>query len=112
MAHLKNLPVHELKVDRSFVSQMTSNTSDAVIVRSTADLGRNLGLRVVAEGVEDPRTVRELDALGCDAVQGYPRQPACCRRRADRLAPAAAGGHANAAAPQLMAVGITSAPQA
>jgi predicted signal transduction protein with EAL and GGDEF domain len=53
---VKNLPVHELKVDRSFVSQMTSNTSDAVIVRSTVDLGRNLGLRVVAEGVEDPRT--------------------------------------------------------
>jgi EAL domain-containing protein (putative c-di-GMP-specific phosphodiesterase class I) len=71
MAHLKTLPVHELKVDRSFVSQMTSNASDAVIVRSTVDLGRNLGLRVVAEGVEDPATVRELEALGCDAIQGY-----------------------------------------
>jgi diguanylate cyclase (GGDEF)-like protein len=71
MAHLKILPVHELKVDRSFVSQMTSNTSDAVIVRSTVDLGRNLGLRVVAEGVEDQRTLRELDALGCHAIQGY-----------------------------------------
>jgi EAL domain-containing protein (putative c-di-GMP-specific phosphodiesterase class I) len=71
MAYLKSLPVHELKVDRSFVSQMTSNTSDAVIVRSTVDLGRNLGLRVVAEGVEDPGTLQELDALGCDAVQGY-----------------------------------------
>jgi diguanylate cyclase len=71
MAYLKSLPVHELKVDRSFVSKMTSNTSDAVIVRSTVDLGRNLGLRVVAEGVEDSRTLQELDALGCDAVQGY-----------------------------------------
>jgi diguanylate cyclase (GGDEF)-like protein len=71
MAHLRILPVHELKVDRSFVSQMTSNTSDAVIVRSTVDLGRNLGLRVVAEGVEDPATLEQLDALGCDAVQGY-----------------------------------------
>jgi diguanylate cyclase len=71
MAHLKSLPVHELKVDRSFVSQMTSNASDAVIVRSTVDLGRNLGLRVVAEGVEDPATVQELEALGCDAIQGY-----------------------------------------
>ena len=71
MAHLKTLPVHELKVDRSFVSQMTSNSRDAVIVRSTVDLGRNLGLRVVAEGVEDVVTSRELDALGCDAVQGY-----------------------------------------
>jgi diguanylate cyclase len=71
MAHLKTLPVDELKVDRSFVSQMTSNASDAVIVRSTVDLGRNLGLRVVAEGVEDSPTLLELDALGCDAVQGY-----------------------------------------
>jgi diguanylate cyclase (GGDEF)-like protein len=71
MAHLKTLPVQELKVDRSFVSQMTRSTSDAVIVRSTIDLGRNLGLRVVAEGVEDAETLRELDALGCDAVQGY-----------------------------------------
>jgi diguanylate cyclase len=71
MAHLKTLPVDELKVDRSFVSQMTSNASDAVIVRSTVDLGRNLGLRVVAEGVEDSQTLQELDALGCDAIQGY-----------------------------------------
>jgi diguanylate cyclase (GGDEF)-like protein len=71
MAYLKSLPVHELKVDRSFVSQMTSNSSDAVIVRSTVDLGRNLGLRVVAEGVEDQTTLEALGALGCDAVQGY-----------------------------------------
>jgi EAL domain-containing protein (putative c-di-GMP-specific phosphodiesterase class I) len=71
MAYLKELPVHELKVDRSFVSQMTSNNRDAVIVRSTVDLGRNLGLRVVAEGVEDPTTWGQLDALGCDAIQGY-----------------------------------------
>jgi diguanylate cyclase (GGDEF)-like protein len=71
MAYLKSLPVHELKVDRSFVTHMTSNTSDAVIVRSTVDLGRNLGLRVVAEGVEDPATRDQLDALGCDAIQGY-----------------------------------------
>jgi diguanylate cyclase len=71
MAHLKSLPVHELKADRSFVSQMTSNASDAVIVRSTIDLGRNLGLRIVAEGVEDHGTLQKLDALGCDAIQGY-----------------------------------------
>jgi len=71
MAHLKTLPVQELKIDRSFVAQMTSNPRDAVIVRSTVDLGRNLGLRVVAEGVEDLATWQELDALGCDAIQGY-----------------------------------------
>jgi diguanylate cyclase len=71
LAHLKSLPVHELKIDRSFVMHMTSNASDAVIVRTTIDLGRNLGLRVVAEGVEDVVTWQELDALGCDAIQGY-----------------------------------------
>jgi diguanylate cyclase len=71
MARLKTLPVHELKIDRSFVSQMTSSTRDAVIVHTTVDLGRNLGLRVVAEGVEDLQTLQELDALGCDAIQGY-----------------------------------------
>ena len=71
LAHLKSLPVHELKIDRSFVSQMTSSASDAVIVRTTIDLGRNLGLRVVAEGVEDAITWQELDALGCNAIQGY-----------------------------------------
>jgi diguanylate cyclase len=71
MAYLKALPVHELKVDRSFVSQMTSSSSDAVIVRSTVELGRNLGLRVVAEGVEDSLTLQSLEALGCDAVQGF-----------------------------------------
>jgi diguanylate cyclase len=71
MAYLKSLPVHELKVDRSFVTHMTSDNRDAVIVRSTLDLGRNLGLRVVAEGVEDQTTLQELDVLGCDAIQGY-----------------------------------------
>ena len=71
MAYLKSLPVHELKVDRSFVSQMLGNSSDAVIVHSTVDLGRNLGLRVVAEGVENALTLQHLDLLGCHAVQGY-----------------------------------------
>jgi EAL domain-containing protein (putative c-di-GMP-specific phosphodiesterase class I) len=71
MAYLKHLPVHELKVDRSFVSQMLHSSSDAVIVHSTIDLGRNLGLRVVAEGVEDSLTLQHLDLLGCHAVQGY-----------------------------------------
>ena len=71
MAYLKELPVHELKVDQSFVAHMTSNSRDAVIVHSTVDLGRNLGLRVVAEGVEDSLTLQHLDLLGCHAVQGY-----------------------------------------
>ena len=71
MSYLKSLPVDELKIDRSFVSHMTSSSPDAVIVRSTVDLGRNLGLRVVAEGVEDLATWDELKMLGCDAIQGY-----------------------------------------
>jgi EAL domain-containing protein (putative c-di-GMP-specific phosphodiesterase class I) len=71
MAYLQVMPVHELKVDRSFVSNMTTNSRDAVIVRSTVELGHSLGLRVVAEGVEDADTCRELDAVRCDAIQGY-----------------------------------------
>ena len=71
MAYLKHLPVHELKVDRSFVSQMLQSSSDAIIVHSTIELGRNLGLRVVAEGVENALTLQQLDLLGCHAVQGY-----------------------------------------
>jgi diguanylate cyclase len=71
MAYLKNLPVHELKIDRSFVSNMTTSERDAVIVRSTVELGRNLGLQVIAEGVEDMATWTELDAVGCHAIQGY-----------------------------------------
>jgi diguanylate cyclase (GGDEF)-like protein/PAS domain S-box-containing protein len=71
MAYLKSLPVDELKVDRSFVMHLRESQSDAVIVRSTVDLGHNLGLRVVAEGVEDEATWQELATLGCDTVQGY-----------------------------------------
>jgi diguanylate cyclase (GGDEF)-like protein len=71
MAYLKTLPVHELKIDRTFVSSMTTSERDAVIVRSTVELGRNLGLRVIAEGVEDLPTWHELDAVGCDGLQGY-----------------------------------------
>jgi diguanylate cyclase len=71
MAYLKELPVDELKIDRSFVGQMATSPSDSVIVRSTIDLGHNLGLRVVAEGVETQHAWQELSALGCDLAQGY-----------------------------------------
>jgi diguanylate cyclase (GGDEF)-like protein len=71
LSHLRRLPVDEVKIDRSFVSGMITNESDAVIVRSTIDLARNLGLRVIAEGVEDETTWDLLAALGCDAAQGY-----------------------------------------
>jgi EAL domain-containing protein (putative c-di-GMP-specific phosphodiesterase class I) len=71
LAYLKQLPVTTLKVDRSFVGTMDRNENDAVIVRSTIALGRNLGLRVVAEGVESEGVMEELRHLGCEEVQGY-----------------------------------------
>ena len=71
LAHLKLLPVHELKIDKSFVLNMQHNESDAVIVRSTIDLGHNLSLQVVAEGVEDQQTRELLRARRCDLMQGY-----------------------------------------
>jgi diguanylate cyclase (GGDEF)-like protein len=71
MAYLKILPVDEIKVDRSFVRDMATDHSNYVLVESTVDLGHNLGLVVVAEGVEDDPTVAALGELGCDIAQGY-----------------------------------------
>jgi diguanylate cyclase (GGDEF)-like protein/PAS domain S-box-containing protein len=71
LAYLKRLPVSEIKVDRSFVMNMEQDEDDATIVRSTIDLGRNLGLDVVAEGVENEQVWNRLKALGCTAAQGY-----------------------------------------
>jgi diguanylate cyclase (GGDEF)-like protein len=71
LAYLKQLPVDELKIDRSFVMDMNTNPNDLVIVRSAIDLARNLGLTVVAEGVEDAATWDALRSLSCDQGQGY-----------------------------------------
>ncbi|MEG3636002.1 putative bifunctional diguanylate cyclase/phosphodiesterase [Micromonospora palythoicola] len=71
LQHLRRLPLSEVKVDRSFVLGMTEDADDAAIVRSTIELAKALGLRVVAEGVEDERTWRMLHAAGCDAAQGW-----------------------------------------
>ncbi|MFZ0974291.1 MAG: EAL domain-containing protein [Solirubrobacteraceae bacterium] len=71
LANLRRLPIDELKIDRSFVSPMLSDESDLIIVRSTINLGHDLGLKVVAEGVEDEATLRRLEKLGCDLAQGY-----------------------------------------
>jgi EAL domain-containing protein (putative c-di-GMP-specific phosphodiesterase class I) len=71
LTQLGRMPVTEIKIDRSFVMSMTHEESSAVIVRSTIDLGRNLGLRVVAEGVESEQIWHELEMLGCDQAQGY-----------------------------------------
>ena len=71
LANLKRLPVDVIKIDKSFVMEMAVDASDAAIVRSTIDLAHNLGLRVVAEGVESEDAWRHLEALGCDFAQGY-----------------------------------------
>ena len=71
LVRLKRMPVEEIKIDASFVSRITGSSDDAVIVRSTVDLARTLGLRSVAEGVEDPQTAAALREMGCDAAQGY-----------------------------------------
>jgi EAL domain-containing protein (putative c-di-GMP-specific phosphodiesterase class I) len=71
MAYLKILPVDELKVDRTFVRDMTTDPADTVLVQSAIDLGHNLGLSVVAEGVEDQATLTALTEVGADVVQGF-----------------------------------------
>jgi len=71
LAYLKRLPVDELKIDKSFVMGMETGEDDAMIVRSTIDLAHNLGLTVVAEGVETAAIQDRLRALACDEAQGY-----------------------------------------
>ena len=71
LSRLRRLPVSELKIDRSFVKDMKNNRDDMVIVSSTVDLARNLGLGVIAEGVEDARTLELLQSMGCRHVQGH-----------------------------------------
>ncbi|MEB0044972.1 MULTISPECIES: putative bifunctional diguanylate cyclase/phosphodiesterase [unclassified Pseudomonas] len=71
LAHLKRLPVQELKIDQSFVRNLDETSEDAVIVRSTIEMSHNLGLKVVAEGVEYARSLRLLERWHCDTAQGY-----------------------------------------
>ena len=71
LAYLKRLPVNEIKIDKSFVMNISRDESDAMIVRSTIGLARSLGMRVVAEGVECEETWARLVALGCDVAQGH-----------------------------------------
>jgi diguanylate cyclase (GGDEF)-like protein len=71
LANLKRLPVDVIKIDKSFVIDMPHDASDAAIVRSTIDLAHNLGLKVVAEGVESHEAWRRLEELGCDLAQGF-----------------------------------------
>ena len=71
LAYLKNLPVNEIKIDRSFVTKMSEDKKDTLIVQSIIDLAHKFGLKVVAEGVEDRKTKEMLENLNCDTAQGY-----------------------------------------
>jgi len=81
LAYLRRLQVDEIKIDKSFVFDMTSEESNAVIVRSTIDLGHNLGLSVVAEGVAAKAAWERLTADVCDFVQGHFLSRPCPRTR-------------------------------
>ena len=75
LAYLSKLPVHELKIDKSFVLGMRKNQSDHTIVKATIDLGHNLNMQVTAEGIEDQQTWETLKQIGCDLGQGYYMSP-------------------------------------
>jgi diguanylate cyclase (GGDEF)-like protein len=75
LAYLKRLPVSAIKIDRSFVVDMDRDEDDRAIVRSTIELARQLGMEVVAEGVEHLRALKDLRELGCDLAQGYAISP-------------------------------------
>jgi len=90
LAHLKNLPIRELKIDKSFILSMHRSPETAMIVKSMIELGHNLAMTVVAEGIETPQAMETLAALGCDIGQGYhlcrPAAPAALIQRYGRSA--------------------------
>jgi predicted signal transduction protein with EAL and GGDEF domain len=94
LSQLQQLPIDEIKIDRSFVMRMDTDRSDAVMVRSIIELARNLGLRVTAEGVETEETRTTLRRLGCDFAQGFhvgrPVVAEQCRRVLEAASPATA----------------------
>jgi len=71
LTHLRELPIDEIKIDKSFVTGMLTSEADAAIVRTVIDLAHNLGKQVCAEGVEDAETMCRLEEMGCDLAQGY-----------------------------------------
>jgi diguanylate cyclase (GGDEF)-like protein len=89
LASLRQLPIDVIKIDRSFVQSMAESQADAALVRMAIDTGHNLGLEVVAEGVETESTLRRLEALGCDTLQGF----LLGRPQAASLIPAQLRGH-------------------
>ena len=71
LSYLKHLPANEIKIDKSFVMNMANDKDDESIVKAAVDLAHNLGLKIVAEGVEDEKTLDLLTEMGCDYAQGY-----------------------------------------
>ena len=71
LSYIKKLPIDEIKIDRSFVMEMSHNDEDDIIVRATIQLAHNLGLKIVAEGVHDKATWERLKHLECDIAQGH-----------------------------------------
>jgi diguanylate cyclase len=71
LGYLRRLPVDELKIDRGFVKALDNAPGDTLIISAVTDLAHNLGMVVVAEGIEDARTVEQVRSLGCDLGQGY-----------------------------------------
>ena len=71
LSYLKKLPVDAIKIDKSFVIGMVQDVNDAAIVRTSIDLAHNLGMEVIAEGVESEEALERLIQLGCDTVQGH-----------------------------------------
>ena len=71
LAQLRNMPLHELKIDKSFVMALPDSVQDESIVRTTLELAHSLGLEVVAEGVENEETLRFLSGSGCEQAQGF-----------------------------------------
>lgn len=92
LSYLKTLRADELKIDQSFIRSLLDSPADATLVRSTITLAHELGMKVVAEGVEDARTLQQLASWGCDTIQGYhiarplPLDELCERLIADRVA--------------------------
>jgi EAL domain-containing protein (putative c-di-GMP-specific phosphodiesterase class I) len=71
LAQLRNIPLHELKIDKTFIMTILDDAQNEAIVRTTIDLAHSLDLEVVAEGVEDESTMRRVATLGCEQAQGY-----------------------------------------
>ena len=71
LAQIKNMPLHEIKIDKSFITNMMSDKQNKAIVHTTIELAHHMNLRVVAEGIEDEDTLRQLSEMGCEEAQGY-----------------------------------------